>query len=134
AELQARGGSGQRLPARARRSRRTGDRPRGKAPLPAARRPEIRSGLVSPDQGGSEWKEAMRTFESARYRGHALEPLARALIAGLFCFWVTESPRWRQRHCVLVPRPALHVAGGRLHRSDGPAVEWSNGLSYWFWE
>jgi hypothetical protein len=79
-------------------------------------------------------KQAVRTFESARYRGPVLEPLARAWIAGLYCFWVTESPRWRQRHCVLVPRPALHLANGRLHRSDGPAVDWSSGLSYWFWE
>jgi hypothetical protein len=34
---------------------------------------------------------------------------------------------------VLVPRPALHVADG-LHHPDRPAVEWENGLSYWFWE
>jgi hypothetical protein len=81
-----------------------------------------------------EWKDALRTFESARYRAPVLEPLARGWIDGLFCFWVTESPRWRQRHCILVPRPALHVADGRLHRADGPAVEWSSGLSYWFWE
>ena len=59
----------------------------------------------------------------------------RAWIAGLYCFWVTESPRWRGgRELILVPRPALHVAEGRLHRPDRPAVEWRNGLSYWFWE
>ena len=29
---------------------------------------------------------------------------------------------------------ALHAADGRLHRPDGPAVEWPSGLSYWFWE
>jgi hypothetical protein len=80
------------------------------------------------------WKRAVRTFESARYRAPVLEPLARAWIDGLYCFWVMESPRWRQRRCVLVPRPALQVADGRLHCSDGPAVEWSDGLSYWFWE
>jgi hypothetical protein len=82
----------------------------------------------------SRWREATRTFESARFRGPVLEPLARAWIAGLYCFWVTESPRWRQRRCLLVPRPALHATSGRLHRGDGPAVEWASGLSYWFWE
>ena len=63
-----------------------------------------------------------------------LEPLARAWIGGLFCFWVTESPEMAAAQCILVPRPALHVADGRLHRPDGPAVEWPSGLSYWFWE
>ena len=45
-----------------------------------------------------------------------------------------ESPRWRQRSCILVPRPALDATDGRLHRPDGPAIEWPSGLSYWFWE
>jgi hypothetical protein len=85
-------------------------------------------------RAASRWQEAVRTFESARYRAPVLEPLAHAWINGLYCFWVTESPRWRQRDCVLVPRPALHVVDGRLHRPDHPAVEWANGLSYWFWE
>ena len=31
-------------------------------------------------------------------------------------------------------RPLLHNANGRLHRPDGPAVEWPSGSSYWFWE
>jgi hypothetical protein len=80
------------------------------------------------------WREACRTYDSARFRAPVLEPLARAWISGLYCFWVLESPRWRQRECVLVPRPTLHTHAGRLHCGDGPAVEWRNGLSYWFWE
>ena len=127
---------GQRLPARARRRRRAGDRPRRQAharAVPRASRATRATGR--PRRGRShEWKQELRTFESARYRAPVLEPLARAWIDGLYCFWVTESPRWRQRHCILVPRPALHVADGRLHRPDGPAVEWPSGLSYWFWE
>jgi hypothetical protein len=82
----------------------------------------------------SQWKQELRTYKSARYRAPALEPLARAWIDGLYCFWITESPRWRQRRCILVPRPALHATAGRLHRPDGPAIEWPSGLSYWFWE
>jgi len=82
----------------------------------------------------SQWKQELRTYESARYRAPVLEPLARAWIDGLYCFWITESPRWRQRHCILVPRPAIHTADGRLHRPGGPAIEWPSGLSYWFWE
>jgi hypothetical protein len=82
----------------------------------------------------SRWQTAIRTFESARYRAPALEPMVRAFPAGLLCFWVVESKSWRQRHCVCVPRPRLHVADGRLHSDDEPAVSWTNGVSYWFWE
>src|SRR5262249_44281088 len=67
-------------------------------------------------------------------RAPVLEPFVRAWVNGLFCFWVLESKNWRRRECILVPRPALHVTNGRLDRTDGPAVEWASGLSYWFWE
>jgi hypothetical protein len=82
----------------------------------------------------SLYKEAVRTYESARMRAPVLEPLVAAFEAGLGFFWMGESKRWRQRWCLAVPRPALYLANGRLHRRDGPAVEWPNGTSYWFWE
>ena len=80
------------------------------------------------------FKEGVRTYESARMRAPVLKPLCSAFRAGLLYFWVLEPQRWRNRHCVCVPRPALHLANGRLHRDDGPAVEWASGVSYWFWE
>src|SRR5262249_35019502 len=66
----------------------------------------------------SRLREAVRTYESARFRAPVLEPFVRAWVNGLFCFWVLESKNWRRRDCILVPRPALHVAHGRLDRPD----------------
>ena len=86
-------------------------------------------------QGGAEHQRKRECgLRVGPFPSEVLEPLARGGSTGSFCCWVTESPRWRERQCVLVPRPSLHVVDGRLHRTDGPAVEWSNGLSYWFWE
>lgn len=87
-------------------------------------------------QRRQEWRfeKAARTYEAARYRLPVLEPLVRLWAAGVFGFWVAEYPHWRQRYCIIVPRPELHLASGRLHRDDGPAVEWPNGVSYWYWE
>ena len=82
----------------------------------------------------ARWKEAVRTYEAARYRLPTLRPLASAWSAGLICFWIVESRAWARRTCIAVPRPALHLEAGRLHRPDGPAVEWKSGTSYWFWE
>jgi hypothetical protein len=82
----------------------------------------------------SRWREAVRTYESARMRAPVLEPLVTAFRAGLAFFWLVESANWRQRRCIAVPRPAIHLQNGRLDRADGPAVEWPNGTSYWFWE
>lgn len=87
---------------------------------------------------GNWWQErdrerrSVRTYEAARYRLQTLEPLVRAWESGLFLFWVVEYRNWSQRTCIAVPRPTLHTAEGRLHRDEGPAVEWSTGTSYWF--
>jgi hypothetical protein len=98
--------------------------------------PPQREQIVIPEDFASEhrWKKADRTYRSARHRLPTLEPLVRAWSAGLCFFWVVEYRRWSQRRCVAVPRPVLHLDAGRLHRSDGPAVEWRSGTSYWFWE
>jgi hypothetical protein len=103
-----------------------------------------REQFVEPDDGRdswgrdmreeSRWKTAVRTYRSARYRLPVLEPLVRAWSAGLCFFWIVEYRRWSQRYCIAVPRPALHLDTDRLHRPDGPAVEWRSGTSYWFWE
>jgi hypothetical protein len=85
-------------------------------------------------RGDALYEQGVRTYESARMRAPVLEPLVAAFEAGLGFFWMGESKRWRQRWCLAVPRPALHLENGRLHRRDGPAVEWPNGTSYWFWE
>lgn len=50
-----------------------------------------------------------------------------AFAAGLLRYWVTPA------EIVCVPRPALWVANGCLHRADGPAVEWESGARLWFW-
>jgi len=54
-------------------------------------------------------------------------PMADAYAAGLWLFWVCND------EVIAVPRPAIHVEGERLHRLDGPAVEWPNGTKYYFW-
>jgi hypothetical protein len=82
----------------------------------------------------SRWREAVRTYESARMRAPVLEPLVSAFNAGLAFLWIVESANWRQRSCIAVPRPALYLENGQLHRNNGPAVEWHNGTSYWFRE
>ena len=53
-------------------------------------------------------------------------PLIDAYEAGLFSYEVHAGV------IVCVPRPQLHKAEGRLHREDGPAVEWPR-EQYWFW-
>jgi hypothetical protein len=58
---------------------------------------------------------------------NALVPMADAFAAGLFLFWVTAN------EVVCIARPAVWVADGRVHREDGPAIEWPTGESYWLW-
>jgi hypothetical protein len=58
----------------------------------------------------------------------AYEALRHAASAGLWTFWVRDD------EIVAVPAPNLYTDDqGRLHRTDGPAVEWP-GESYWFIE
>jgi hypothetical protein len=54
-------------------------------------------------------------------------PMVDAFEAALWMYWITPN------EVVCVPRPTLHITDGRLHRTDGPAVEWVAGERYWFW-
>lgn len=53
-------------------------------------------------------------------------PLLDALAGGLYFFW--NGPD----EVVCIPRPALWLANGRLHRDDGPAVLWPSGERHFF--
>jgi hypothetical protein len=53
-------------------------------------------------------------------------PLIEAFAAGLCFFW--NGPD----EVVCVPRPALWLSQGLLHRDDGPAVLWPSGEQYFF--
>jgi hypothetical protein len=81
-----------------------------------------------------QWRKAVQTYDAAQCRLPTLRPLVDAWAAGLLFFWIVESRTWSKRSCIAVPRPTLHLEAGRLNRSDGPAVEWKSGTSYWFWE
>jgi hypothetical protein len=50
-----------------------------------------------------------------------------AFAAGLFYYWIGPQ------EVVCVPRPALWIENGQLHRNDGPAVEWPTGERCCFW-
>ena len=54
-------------------------------------------------------------------------PLIDAFAAGLFYYWLGPN------ELVCIGRPALFIADGRLHRADGPAVEWPSGQRHYFW-
>jgi hypothetical protein len=53
-------------------------------------------------------------------------PLIEASASGLYFFW--NGPD----EIVCIPRPALWLANGRLHREDGPAVLWPSGEKHYF--
>ncbi len=57
----------------------------------------------------------------------SLPALVEMFAAGLFYYWIGS------REVVCVPRPSLWLEHGRLHRADGPAVEWPSGERYFFW-
>jgi hypothetical protein len=58
----------------------------------------------------------------------ALARVLEAAEAGVMGWWPEQDG------IVVVPRPALRIEGGLLHRWDGePAVRWANGRSYYFW-
>ena len=54
-------------------------------------------------------------------------PMLRAFAAGLFYLEIGRH------EVVCVPRPSLWIVGGRLHREDGPALEWPTGEGRYFW-
>jgi hypothetical protein len=73
--------------------------------------------------------EAYRELHALRIgyiTGSQRFPMTEAFEAGLFLYWV------RPREVVCVLQPALHVVDGKLHRENGPAVEWASGERYWF--
>lgn len=76
------------------------------------RRPELASG---------------RPGEAVRRLVKMWEPIIDCAEAGLFQYWITAQ------EVICVPRPALFVASGQLHREDGPAVRWASGRCHWFW-
>ena len=53
-------------------------------------------------------------------------PLIDAFTAGLFYYWIGAD------EVVCVPRPAIWIEDDRLHREDGPAIEWPGGERYYF--
>lgn len=54
-------------------------------------------------------------------------PMIDAFSAGLWLYWITNTD------IICVEQPSLHIIDNRLHREDGPAVEWPAGESYCFW-
>ena len=54
-------------------------------------------------------------------------PMIDAFNAGLWLYWITPT------EVLCVEQPSLYISDGRLHREDGPAVEWPAGESYCFW-
>lgn len=50
-----------------------------------------------------------------------------AFDAGLWLYWITAN------EIICVEQPSLHIHDNRLHREDGPAVEWPAGEAYYFW-
>ena len=92
----ARARPGQRLPARARRGRRAGDRPRRQA---AAR--AVRAATKRAATGGRTFAgiTSGRRLSARSSRPATALPCSSRWCApgspGLYCFWVTESPRWR---------------------------------------
>ena len=54
-------------------------------------------------------------------------PMADAFYAGLWVYWITPA------EIICVEQPSLHISDNRLHREDGPAVEWPAGEAYYFW-
>ena len=54
-------------------------------------------------------------------------PLVDAFEAGLLLYWIAPTK------IICVPAPAIFTAQGRLHREDGPAVEWPS-EKYYVWK
>ena len=70
---------------------------------------------------------ALRGVRAVRRWIEACLPFVDAYESGLAFFWVLQD------EIVAVPRPQLWIAGGALHRPDGPAVSWPGGQRFWFW-
>jgi hypothetical protein len=53
--------------------------------------------------------------------------MEKAFRNGLWLYWITST------NIICVEQPSLSIENDRLHRADGPAVEWPSGEQYWFW-
>jgi hypothetical protein len=84
------------------------------------------------------WQEAISSFREERSPRVQVSvsladpavrrwtPLIDAFAAGLFCYWLGAE------EIVCVPRPVLWIDNDRLHREDGPAVEWPGERHYFY--
>ena len=58
-------------------------------------------------------------------------------IADCFAAGLYAAARWRHRdetRTILIERPRLRLANGRLHRANEPAVVWPDGSRRWYWQ
>ena len=58
-------------------------------------------------------------------------------IADCFAAGLYAAARWRRRgetRTILIERPRLRLANGRLHRANEPAVVWPDGSGRWYWQ
>jgi hypothetical protein len=61
-----------------------------------------------------------------------LVQMADCFAAGLYA-----AARWRrggETRTILIERPRLRLANGRLHRANEPAVLWPDGSGRWYWQ
>ncbi len=74
---------------------------------------------------GTAWDEAWRSI----WVSHPtpLDPFIQIVQGGCFAFWVG-------RVAVHVVMATVHIQGDRIHREDGPAVQYEDGSGVWFWE
>jgi len=68
----------------------------------------------------NEQNQEGRTFEREWL------PFVHAFEAGLWCFWIGAS------EIIALPRPILKIEAGRLHATDGPAIQWPDGEQQYF--
>ena len=58
-------------------------------------------------------------------------------VADCFAAGLYAAARWRRRdetRTILIERPRLRLANGRLHRANEPAVVWPDGSGRWYWQ
>ncbi len=58
-------------------------------------------------------------------------------VADCFAAGLYAAARWRrggETRTILIERPRLRLANGRLHRANEPAVVWPDGSGRWYWQ
>ena len=73
------------------------------------------------------WGAARGAAWGAAWGANPFLPFIKLLRGGCFAFWITEQ----YIHVVLA---SVHSANQRLHRGDGPAVEFEDGSGVWAWK